>query len=165
MKVIRQTPEDLVLLHHARALCAALMLAALVLALFGLWTLAAQDWLRAGVAMATALALAAPALWLWADRVEVHFDARAERLSIDRRALTGPSHESCPLRDVLKAVVQEQKGPVNRTGAYRVALQLAPGTPAEARPLSTGYGGKAEAEALAARINGWLDSRATDSGS
>lgn len=156
MKLVRQTPEKLVLLHRPVALSAALSACALVVLVFGIWHLSDGRWMKAGIALLVASGLMLPALWFFAERVEVIFDAVSRNATIDTRRLTGPVEEQFRLDKVLKALVQTQKGPGHATAVHRVALLLAPGEKEDERPLTKGYTSGRSASETVARINSWL---------
>ncbi|MFK7762044.1 MAG: hypothetical protein AB8B62_02185 [Roseobacter sp.] len=161
MKLVRQTPEELILMHRPIWLCAALGVAAAIVLGAGFWHVTQAAWLKAGVGLLMAIGLAGPALWLGTERVIVTFDKHAGTCAIDTRHLRGHMHESYPLASVDHAVVQSHKG-FGQGKAQRAAIVLAPCRVEDHRPLTQGYGGGRQAADLVVRINAWLEqARAT----
>lgn len=156
MKLVRQTPEELILMHRPIWLCTALGVAAVVVLGTGFWHLSQAAWLKAGVALLMAIGLAGPALWLGTERIIVTFDRGAGTCAIDTRHLRGPMHESYPLTTVDHAVVQSHKG-FGQGSAQRAAIVLSPCRQEDHRPLTQGYAGGRQAADLVARINAWLE--------
>ena len=157
MKMLRQSPEQLVLLHRPVMLCAALSAAVLLMVAVTFWNLMQADWVKAGVAFLSTLALLAPALWFATERVDVTFDAALQTVRIKTCRLSGEQEETYPLAKVERAMVQTHKGPSDTAGSHRVALELHPGRAEDRVPLTTGYAGGRGAAALVTRINGWLE--------
>ncbi len=137
-------------------LCAVLTLLALALLAVTLWNLSQGEWIKAGVGFLSTIALAAPALWFAAERVDVHFDATAGVCTISTKRLNGAQQEVYPLDQIERALVETHKGPSETAGAHRVALVLAPGRAEDRRPLTKGYASGRGAKELTDRINRWL---------
>ena len=74
MKLVRYSPDELVLLHRPAALCAVLLAGTVFLAGVTVWNLGSGEWLKAALGAACTLGLMAPALWFAAERVSLrHF--------------------------------------------------------------------------------------------
>jgi hypothetical protein len=157
MKIVRQTPERMVLLHRPLLLCGVLAAGALLLMGVGLWNLATDEWFKGAVALLATAALTVPALWFAAESVDVVLDADAGTCTIDTRRLSGPLHETINLSGIERAMVQTHKGPGDTSGAHRVALVLSPGRLEDRRALTPGYAGGRGAADVVARINAWLE--------
>ena len=165
MKLVRQTPEKLVLLHRPLGLSVGLAVCALVILLMGLWHLSDGRWMKAGIALLVASGLMMPAIWFFTERVEVVLDAFSRTATIDMRRLTGPVKEQFRLDQVQEALVQTRKGPGYATAVHRVALLHAPGEKEDQRPLTNGYTNGRSATDTVARINSWLHDIRQNSGS
>ena len=162
MRLLRQSPQELVLLHRPVVLCAALVALTLALLAVTLWNLWAGEWVKAGVGLLSTAALAAPALWFAAERVDVRFDAVSGQCTISTRRLNGSLQEVYTLDQIDRAMVETHKGPSDTAGAHRVALVLSPGRTEDRRPLTKGYASGRWAKDLTERINRWLaDHRGT----
>ena len=163
MKMLRHSPDELILLHRPVVLCTVLLAGTLFLAGVTVWNFGNADWLKAGLGALCTLGLLAPALWFAAERVDVRFDARSGCVTIDTRTLAGTTSEMHPLGAVKRALVQTHKGPSDAAGAHRVALEINPGGPHHRHPLTTGYASGTAVAALVDRINGWLAQQRTAS--
>lgn len=162
MRMIRQSPEQLVLLHRPLLLCGILSGGAVLVLVVALWALAGGGWIKALVGLLCALGFAAPALWFGMERVDVVFDAAAGTCTLDTRRLSGSQQEIYRLDQIDRAMIQTHKTPHDTKGAHRAALLLVPGRPEDERPLTAGYTGPKAANDLVARINGWLDMHRPD---
>jgi hypothetical protein len=156
MRLVRQTPEELVLLHRPLLLCVALAAGAVCLLGVSLWNIYIGDWLKSGIALMATAVVMVPALWFGTERVDVVFDAQAGTCSVDTRRLSGPVHETYQLSQIERAMVQSHKGPSDAASAHRVALVLKPGGLEDRRPLTTGNASGSGAADIVAKINGWL---------
>lgn len=159
MRMVRQTPAVLELVHRPFLLAAALAMGAAALLLVGLWNLAAAAWVKAGVAIISGLVVAGPALWFGAERISVVFDARRGTCTIDTQRLNGAQSETFELDQIKEAMLETHKAPGHGAGAHRVVLRLVHGSSQDKRPLTAGYSGGHAARDLAARINSWLATR------
>ena len=162
MRLLRQTPQELVLLHRPVVLCAVLVLMTLALAAATFWNVAQAEWLKAGLGALCTFGLMAPAIWFATERVDVRFDATRDEERISTRRLSGSSVEAHALGQVKRAMVQTLKGPSDTSGAHRVALELEPGGADNRLALTTGYASGRGAEELVTRINSWLHARQGD---
>ncbi|MEP4959678.1 MAG: hypothetical protein ABJQ70_14380 [Roseobacter sp.] len=156
MRMIQQTPEQLVLLHRPIMLSIGLVFLCLCLLAAGMWNITDGAWGKAGIAFLAAAALAAPAIWFAMERIDVEFDSTRGTCTVQTRHLSGSSQELYRLDQVEEATLQSHKGPGYGAGAHRIALVLAPGRPEDIRPLISGYGGERGVKDLAQRINSWL---------
>lgn len=161
MKLIRQTPDELLLLHRPILLCLALAAGAVLALGAGVWNILQGDWLKAVIALMATAGLVAPALWFGAERVQIAFCQTSGTCTIDTHRLSGVQHEVFRLEQIKSAIVETHKGQGDTAGSHRVALTLTAGDSENRRPLTTGYAGGSRAKDIAARINGWLEAART----
>lgn len=161
MKLIRQTPDELLLLHRPIFLCIALAAGALLALGAAVWNITQGEWLKAVIALLATAGLVAPALWFGAERVQIAFSRISGTCTIDTHRLSGVQHEVFRLGQIDAAIVETHKGQGDTAGSHRVALTFTAGGDENRRPLTTGYAGGTRAKDIAARINGWLDAART----
>ncbi|MFK7744401.1 MAG: hypothetical protein AB8B47_05065 [Roseobacter sp.] len=157
MKMVRQSPDQLVLLHRPRLLSVALGACVLMVLGILLWHITQGNWVKAGAAFALSLALLAPTLWFATERIDVCFDTETNRVSLKTRRFTGEQEETYKLSALKSAIVETYKGPAETAGSHRVALVIETAATDDQIPLTKGYAGGRNAAALANRINTWLE--------
>ncbi|ABG30960.1 hypothetical protein RD1_1316 [Roseobacter denitrificans OCh 114] len=157
MKLIRQTPDELLLLHRPILLCIALAAGAALALGAAVWNITQGEWLKTGIALLATAGLVAPALWFGAERVQIAFSRTSGTCTIDTHRLSGAQHEVFRLDEIDAAIVETHKGQGDTAGSHRVALTFTAGDAENRRPLTPGYAGGKGAKDIAARINGWLD--------
>ena len=161
MKLIRQTPDELLLLHRPIFLCIALAAGAALALGTGVWNVMQGEWLKSVIALLASAGLLAPAVWFGKERVQITFCQTEGTCTIDTHRLSGVQHEVFRLDQIEAAIVETHKGQGDTAGSHRVALTFTAGDAENRRPLTPGYAGGKSAKDIAARINGWLEATRT----
>ncbi len=156
MRIVYDTPDQLVLRHRPLLFSSALVLATLFLTYAGLDNAAHGNTGDALMCFAVVVGLLGPGLWYAIERVDVIFDATRKRCTIQKRRMSGNHSEEHALTSITRAMVQTHKGSSGDGDTHRVALVIGADKLENRHGLTRSFASGRQAAQAVERINSWL---------
>ncbi|MEM6305267.1 MAG: hypothetical protein AAF744_11130 [Pseudomonadota bacterium] len=153
MKVLRDTPEQLIIENNPIWLAVFLTGFALIFLGIGLFTMSTDFWL--GLAFVAGGVLAGTVFLIsFVRRTQVIFDRPQNRVEMRRRSLLGYSTRSWALEHFARADVQSSRSDNSTT--YRAVMVFDGGMDAGTHPITLVYSSGSGAQRACDAINRWL---------
>lgn len=155
MKVIRDTPEQLIIENRPVLLAILISLFALSFVAAGLFTMPQEPFVGAALASG-GLVIGVVFNMAFTRRTQLILDRSKASVELRRRSWFGYSRMTWELQYLREALVQSSA--TDNTKTYRAALVIAGGMDPGVHPLTLVYSSGSGAKRAESAINRWLDS-------